>query len=235
MRRLICLFLLLLLAACGANTLRVQPATEWTQGSEGFRVEAEAFQQVSRQVGEQARKECLRASNVPNCDFTILVDLNPNAPANAFQTLDNKDQPVIIFTRSMIQSAENADELAFVMGHEAAHHILRHIPRQSQNARDSAVIFGELARLGGADGSGVEEAQKLGAKVGAQVYIKEFELEADQLGTIITYRAGYNPLIGAKYFDRIQDPGDSFLGTHPPNAKRVQMVQDTARQLGLTQ
>ncbi|WP_170558929.1 M48 family metallopeptidase [Ruegeria atlantica] len=235
MRRLICLILPLLLAACSANSLRVQPATEWAQEAREFKAEAQVFQQVSQQVGEQARKECLRRSNVTNCEFTILVDLNPNAEANAFQTLDNEDQPVIIFTRALIESANNADELAFVMGHEAAHHILRHIPRQSRNARDSAAIFGELARLGGADGAGIEEAQRLGAEVGAQVYIKDFELEADQLGTIITYNAGYNPLIGAKYFDRIPDPGDQFLGTHPPNAQRVKMVKDTARQLGLTQ
>ncbi|CUH45682.1 M48 family metallopeptidase [Ruegeria atlantica] len=235
MRRLICLFLSLLLAACSANSLRVQTAAEWAQEVQEFKAEAEMFQQVSRQVGEQARKECLRRSNVTNCEFTALVDLNPNAQANAFQTLDNKKQPVIIFTRALIESADNADELAFVMGHEAAHHILRHIPRQSKNARDSAAIFGELARLGGADGAGIEEAQKLGAEVGAQVYIKDFELEADQLGTIITFNAGYNPLIGAKYFERIPDPGDQFLGTHPPNAQRVKMVRNTAQQLGLTQ
>ncbi|MBO9447123.1 M48 family metalloprotease [Ruegeria sp. R14_0] len=235
MRRLISLLLPLFLAACGADTLRVQSVAEWSPETEAFRAQAETFREVSQQVAEQARRECVRRANVANCDFTILVDLNPNAEANAFQTLDDKDQPVIIFTRSMIGSAANADELAFVMGHEAAHHILRHIPRQSRNARDSAAIFGELARLGGADGAAIEEAQKLGAQVGAQVYIKDFELEADQLGTIITYNAGYNPLIGAKYFDRLPDPGDSFLTSHPPNAQRVQIVQETARKIGLTQ
>ncbi|GAA6161401.1 M48 family metallopeptidase [Ruegeria sp. HU-ET01832] len=235
MRCLIALILPVVLAACTADTLRVQPVEDWQQDSTGFAVQATAFQEISRRVGRQARSECLKREGVRNCDFTIVVDLNPKAPANAFQTLDDKDQPVIIFTRAMIQSAENADELAFVMGHEAAHHILRHIPRQSVNARESAAIFGELARLGGAQGADVEEAQKLGAQVGAQVYIKDFELEADALGTVITYKAGYNPLVGAKYFDRILDPEDSFLSTHPPNAKRVQVVVDTARQLGLTQ
>jgi len=235
MRRLTLLLFPLVLAACGADTLRVQPATEWAPDSPDFQVQAQAFQEISRAVGKEARSECLRRAKVRNCDFSIVVDLNPRAPANAFQTLDDNNQPVIIFTRAMIQSAQNADELAFVMGHEAAHHLLRHIPRQSQNARESAKIFGELARLGGADGAGVEEAQKLGAQVGAQIYVKDFELEADQLGTIITYNAGYNPLIGAKYFDRLADPGDQFLGTHPPNAERVQIVHETARQLGLTQ
>jgi Zn-dependent protease with chaperone function len=235
MRRLTFLLFLLVLAACGACAMRVQPAAEWSQDSDEFQVDAQTFQEISRAVGKEARAECLRQARVSNCDFTILVDLNPRAPVNAFQTLDDKDQPVIIFTRSMIQSAENADELAFVMGHEAAHHVLGHIARQSQNARESAAIFNELGELYGEDGEELERVQKLGAEVGVQVNVKAFELEADQLGTIITHNAGYNPLIGAKYFDRLPDPGDQFLGTHPPNAERVQIVQDTARQLGLTQ
>lgn len=235
MRRLTYLLFPLVLAACGADTLRVQPAAEWPQNSDDFLVKAETFRDISRTVGREARAECLRQGRVSNCDFTILVDLNPRAPANAFQTLDNKDQPVIIFTRAMIQSAKNADELAFVMGHEAAHHVLGHIDRQAESAQEGAAAFDRLGKLYGEEGEQLERSQKLGAEVGVQVNVKEFELEADQLGTIITYNAGYNPLIGAKYFDRIPDPGDQFLGTHPPNADRVQIVLETARQLGLTQ
>ncbi|MFT5342626.1 MAG: putative Zn-dependent protease, partial [Paracoccaceae bacterium] len=60
-----------------------------------------------------------------------------------------------------------------------------------------------------------------------------FELEADQLGTVITYYAGYNPLVGAQFFAHIPDPGDRFLGTHPPNAARLATVRRTSAQLGV--
>ncbi len=235
MRRLTFLLFPLVLMACSADFLRVQPAEEWSPDSGDFQVDAAAFQDISRAVGKTARAECLRQSKVSNCDFTILVDLNPRAPVNAFQTLDKQDQPVIIFTRSMIQSAKNPDELAFVMAHETAHHVLGHIARQTEIAQESAAIFTDLGKLHGEDGKELERSQKLGAEVGVQVNVKDFELEADQLGTIITHNAGYDPLVGAKYFDRLPDPGDEFLGTHPPNAERVQIVVDTARQLGLTE
>lgn len=235
MRRLILMIFGLVLSACDTGSLRVQPVEEWQQPSTDFQVDVLTFREISQRVGDVARAECKRRSNVSNCDFSIVVDLNPRAPANAFQTLDDDNQPVIIFTRAMIQSVENPDELAFVMGHESAHHILRHIPRQSENSRESAAIFGELARIAGANDADLEQAQKLGAQVGAQIYVKDFELEADRLGTIITHRAGYNPLLGARYFARIPDPGDRFLGTHPPNAQRVEIVLETSRQLGLTQ
>ncbi|WP_050604875.1 M48 family metallopeptidase [Ruegeria sp. 6PALISEP08] len=235
MRRCFILLLSLLLAACAQDTLRVQTSEDWVRDEPGSGPEIQTFQQVSQAIGAEARKQCLKQPGRKNCEFRVLVDLNPRAQANAFQTLDENGQPVIIFTRSMIRSAQNADELAFVMGHEAAHHVLGHIARQSENASASAAEFGRREQLRGGDAAAIEEAQKLGAKVGVQAYLKDFELEADQLGTIITYDAGYNPLVGAKFFERIPDPGDKFLGTHPPNAQRVQIVIKTAAQLGLTQ
>lgn len=226
---------ILLLTACDVGTLRVLPAEEWDAATSDTTVTVETFREVSEAIGSEARAECLRKGTTPNCNFRILVDLNPRAPANAFQTLDENNQPVIVFTRQMIRSAQNADELAFVMGHEAAHHVLGHIARQTKNANLTAENFGKLARLHGWDEEEIAQAQKLGAEVGKQAYAKDFELEADQMGTVITYNAGYNPLIGAKYFDRIPDPGDRFLGSHPPNAARVQIVLETANKLGLAQ
>jgi hypothetical protein len=36
----------------------------------------------------------------------------------------------------------------------------------------------------------------------------------------IALMAGYDPVLGAAFFSRLPDPGDRFLGTHPPNAER---------------
>ena len=107
-------------------------------------------------------------------------------------------------------------ELAFVLGHETAHHIAGHIERQQQNAVAGAVIFAGLATLtGAATPMRFGRRKKLGAQVGARTYSKDFELEADALGTIITAKAGYNPIRGAEFFTRIPDPGDK-LPWHPP-------------------
>ena len=135
------------------------------------------------------------------------------------------------FTLALIGDARNEDELAFVLGHETAHHIAGHIERQQQNAVAGAVIFSGLATLAGGGSEAVRTAQRLGAEVGARSYSKDFELEADALGTIITARAGFNPLRGAEFFTRIPDPGDKFLGTHPPNASRIDVVRRTVNGL----
>jgi predicted Zn-dependent protease len=183
---------------------------------------------VVNQLEPVAEQECRARTQNLNCDFNIVVDDRPGMPANAFQTLDRQGRPIIGFTLALIADARNEDELAFVLGHEAAHHIAGHIGRQQQNAVAGAVIFAGLATLSGGDANAVRSAQELGAQVGARSYSKEFELEADALGTVITKRAGYDLLRGAEFFTRIPDPGDQFLGTHPPNAARVEIVRKTA-------
>lgn len=160
-----------------------------------------------------------------NCDFKIVVDDRPGQPPNAFQTVDRTGRPILAFNLALIASVRNQDELAFVVGHESAHHIAGHLARQQQNATAGAILLGGLAALTGANESAVQSATDLGAAVGARSYSKEFELEADALGTVITRRAGYDPVRGAEFFTQIPDPGDRFLGTHPPNAQRMETVR----------
>lgn len=189
---------------------------------------ARSFVRVVQTLEPVAESECRARTRGVNCDFNIVVDDRPGQPANAFQTLDKQGRPVVAFTLALIAEARNEDELAFVLGHETAHHISGHIGRQQQNAVAGAVIFAGLATLSGGGAEAVRSAQKLGAEVGARSYSKDFELEADALGTVITKRAGYDPLRGAEFFTRIPDPGDKFLGTHPPNASRIDVVRRTA-------
>lgn len=171
-----------------------------------------------------------RTRGVP-CSFRIVVDDRPGQPPNAFQTLDRAGRPILGFTVSLIANARNVDEIAFVVGHEAAHHILGHIPQVQESAAAGAILAGVLASVGGADPAAVRAAQDIGATVGARRFSKEFELEADALGTEIALRAGFDPVRGSAFFDRLPDPGDRFLGSHPPNAERRAIVRRTAAAL----
>lgn len=184
----------------------------------------QSFSRVVRTMEPVAERECNRRTSGLNCDFKVVVDDRPGQPANAFQTLDRSGRPVLAFNLAFIAQARNADELAFVMGHESAHHISGHIARQRQNAAAGAILLGGIAAITGAGASTISNAQDIGAAFGARTYSKEFELEADALGTIITKRAGYDPIRGAQFFTQIPDPGDRFLGTHPPNAQRMETV-----------
>lgn len=195
------------------------------------RVSASSFRAVVNRMEPVAERMCRSRTSGTNCDFQIVVDTRAGQPPNAYQTVDKSGRPVIAFNLALIAEARNQDELAFVMGHEAAHHIAGHIGRTRGTALAGATIGGILAAAAGADASTLTTFQNLGASVGARAFSKDFELEADALGTIITYRAGFNPEVGARFFTRIPDPGNQFLGTHPPNKERIKTVRRTMAEL----
>ena len=186
---------------------------------------ARNFVAVVAQVEPVAEAMCRERRPRSNCDFEIVVDDRPGQPPNAFQTLDRSGRPIIGFTLALIADARNADEIAFVIGHEAAHHIAGHIPQTQRTAVTGAVLAGVLAQASGAPPDAVRAAQQMGATMGARTYARNFELEADALGAEIAYRAGFDPVRGAAFFDRLPDPGDQFLGSHPPNAQRQETVR----------
>lgn len=193
---------------------------------------ARSFVEVVSRVEPVAEATCRAYAQAgSNCAFDIMVDPRTGQEPNAFQTVDESGRPVIVFTLSLIADARNPDELAFVLGHEASHHILGHIPRRQQTAERGAMLGTILGQATGADTATMQELQRMGAAIGARRYSRDFELEADALGAEIAWRSGFDPVVGTGFFDRLPDPGDQFLGSHPPNAQRRAQVQKVVARL----
>lgn len=224
MRAFLLTFGLLLMAGCVETSPTQFSADTATNGVVNFA-------DVSRRVEAVAERECRARLRGVNCDFVVLIETDPRAGLNAFQTIDRNGRPIILVTTELIEAVRNPDELALVIGHEAAHHIWQHIPEQMDAARRGALVFGVIAQLGGADEAAVQEAAQMGAAVGVQRYSQEHELEADQLGTIIAAGAGYDPILGSRFFNRLPDPGNRLYSSHPPNAQRQAMIRRTAEAL----
>lgn len=239
MKHFLSLFALALLAGCAMPIIEEPDPRGYTGApdqSSGISAQADAaanrFVRVVSRVEPVAESICREETERLLCDLTIMVDADPNSPPNAYQTQDRWGRPIIIFTVALIADARNEDELAFVLGHEASHHLLGHIKKSTEGAKAGAVIFGNLASASGLQDQALEEAVNLGAMVGSRYYAKRYELEADRLGTLIAAEAGYDPVRGAQFFARIPDPGDRFLGSHPPNAQRLQVVREAAVEVG---
>ena len=196
------------------------------------RMAVQNFIQVVETVEPVVEATCRERAPQLNCDFNIVVDDRQGGQPNAFQTRDDTGRPIIAFTIPLIAIARNIDELAFIMAHEAAHHIQGHIQRQNRSAMAGARILGGIASVisGGSEDT-VQAGVRIGARIGALTYSKDFELEADALGALMAAQAGYDPLRGAAFFFRIPDPGNKFLGTHPANADRLATVQAVVSQL----
>lgn len=208
------------------------PDTPATPEQAAARKAALTFLEVVAAVEPVAERVCRAKGIARNCDFRIVVDDRPGQPPNAFQTLDRNGLPLVGFTLSLIADARNADELAFILGHEAAHHSAGHLAQQREEALSGALQAGIVAEAGGLSPAEIDAVQNIAAALAVRSYSKQFELEADALGVEIALIAGYDPIIGAGFFDRLPDPGDRFLGSHPPNAQRKALVVATVRRLG---
>lgn len=202
-----------------------QPGPAAARPRDAARMAASNFISVIDRMEPLIERECVQRRRAPiNCDFQFVVDDRAGLEPNAFQTLDSQGRPVIGFTLSLLAAAHNTDELAFVVGHEASHHILNHISQKSTAAVAGAVILSGIAAAAGGDVGAIRSAQEVGANVGARYYSKEWELQADYLGAVITRIAGYDPVNGARFFDRMPDPGNRVLGSHPSREQRKATV-----------
>lgn len=199
-----------------------------TQASNTNGISVSRYRNVVARMEPIAESACrTRVRTGVNCDFKIVLDQDPSKPSNAYQSQEASGRPVLTFTVAILQDMRNEDEVAFVLGHEAAHHIQGHLTQTRETATIGALAGGALAVLLGGGQAAVDIGSNLGGTVGARAYSKDHELQADSLGARIAHNAGYNALRGAEFFNRIPDPGDRFLGSHPPNADRIATVRRT--------
>lgn len=227
------LLLLAALSACTVSRVPQQPVPQTSAPQRVVKTDAatQQFAAVVQRVEPVAQSVCQQANARGSCNFVILIDERPGQPINAFQTVNQRGQPILVFTRAIVEEFRNTDEMAFVIGHEAAHHIEDHLGQRAQAAGALGAALEAAAAASGVPSSGRATAGQLGQAVGSRVFSKQFELEADALGTVIAARAGFNPVRGAEFFNRLPDPGDQFLGSHPPNADRIRTVRAVAAQL----
>ncbi|MEP6922963.1 MAG: M48 family metalloprotease, partial [Pyrinomonadaceae bacterium] len=134
--------------------------------------------------------------------------------------------------RGMIEAAKNEGEMAGVMAHELSHVALRHgTAGATKQGSIGSQILGIGAILGGAILAGESGAQ-LGA-LGAQAYFtkfsREYETQADVLGSQIMARAGYDPHDLANMFQTIAKQGGrsgapQWLSSHPDPGNRFNRI-----------
>ena len=116
----------LFLAGCVTTTTSPEPQSAPQQSTVAQLSVSQAnarLAPIKARMEPVAERECRARTTGMNCDFLIRVHPDAGMPANAYQSLGKSGRPVITFTSALVSDIRNDDELAFVMGHEAAHHI----------------------------------------------------------------------------------------------------------------
>src|SRR6185503_14087708 len=140
-----------------------------------------------------------RADNPYKFPFTFkLVD---DKQINAFALPGG---PMYV-NRGAIENADNEAQLAGVMGHEMGHVLLRHGIASAKKAQKLGVLTGIIGAAAGKSALGKIAAgvSSFGANA---VYLKnsrEYETEADLIGTQILYDNGYEPHAMSEFFEKL--------------------------------
>jgi predicted Zn-dependent protease len=140
--------------------------------------------------------------------------------------------------RGMIEAAQKEGQMAGVMAHEISHVALRHGTAQASKAQKYGLLAGILG-IGGAILGGPAGAAAQIASQGVGVYFlkfsREYETEADILGSQIMARAGYDPRDLAGMFQILERQGGGNSGgwfsSHPSPSDRYARINREADML----
>ena len=132
-----------------------------------------------------------------------------------------------------ITAAKNEAELAGVMAHEMAHVYMQHSAKQASKAQTTSMIAGIASAVLGGRGGMAGQIGQMGIQMGAQGLMMKYsrgdESQADSVGAMILYQAGYNPQGMADFFETMGSQGGSappeFFSSHPNPANRQQAIQ----------
>lgn len=134
-----------------------------------------------------------------------------------------------------IQAAENEAELAGVMAHEMSHVYMQHSAKSMPKQEAAQIFAGILGAV--LPGSAAGDLARLGVQIGAGTILMKYsrtdEAQADAVGAIIMYKAGYNPKAMADFFTNLQQKagngGPQFLSDHPNPGNREMAIQREIR------
>ena len=183
-----------------------------------------------------------------------LVDIVPNEYEHAefrytFDTVNVREinafalpgGPMFV-NRGMIEAAKTEGEVVSVMAHELSHVLLRHGTAQASKATKFQIgqIAGAVvgAIIGGTTGAVVSQATQFGLGTAFLKYGREYERQADILGSQLMARAGYDPRDMANMFKTIEKQGGSggpeWLSDHPNPGNRSDYINKEAALLNVS-
>ncbi len=151
----------------------------------------------------------------------------PAADINAFALPGG---PIFV-NLGTIQAADNEAELAGVLAHEMSHVYMQHSAKQAPKAAAAQIFAGLAGAVLG--GSAAGNLAKVGIQFGAGTmlmkYSRKDEAQADSVGAIIMYKAGYNPKAMADFFTKLEQKygkgGPQLLSDHPNPGNRQASIQ----------
>lgn len=131
---------------------------------------------------------------------------------------------IIFITKGMLKALKSEAELACILGHEIAHISRFHGLKEMEERREQIIAetaISELDRLTTANDDEMEkvvlELDKMVLDIYNRIFsgrLKEYELEADQIGLLYAANAGFDPYSMVTMLNRFKKVKESPYSTH---------------------
>src|SRR6184192_917669 len=213
------------------------PVSKQQQEQLGLKAMSEVYQQmpvlpdsnpVTQYVQQLGKRlvQVIPQQNLWPYQFHVI----PQKDVNAFALPGG---PIFINVGTIL-AADNESHLAGVMSHEMSHVYMQHQIKEMQKAgmtQGVAGIVGGIlgAVLGGTAGTLANMGAQYAGGILSLKYSRQEESQADAVGAIIMYKAGYNPRSLAEFFQKLEKEGGpggpQFLSDHPNPGNRVELVR----------
>ena len=195
-----------------AYTEQLKNAKTLTAGADFDRV-----QRVGRRIAEASKRRYGSAVDGFSWDFAVI----DTPEVNAWMLPGGKSG----VNTGLLRVATSDDELAVVMGHEAAHAIARHGAERITRGVAAQVAVGVVLATGEVDPRLVGATAAAYGLLGETAFSRREESEADHIGLLIAADAGYDPRSAVGFWKKMAASGGSkpqeFISTHPSDETRA--------------
>ena len=136
----------------------------------------------------------------------------------------------IAFYSGILQQLQlDDDEVASIMGHEAAHALREHARERMGKSSATSIGLSLGAQLLGLGALG-DAAANMGTQLLTLKFSRDDETEADLVGMELAARAGYDPEAGVRLWQKMQQASKGappqWMSTHPSSGSRINEIRD---------
>lgn len=190
-----------------------------------------AWAQIDSSVVEAAWQRIATADGFAVVKINYEKDDSPNAWVR-FKS--EKDFSVHV-TQGLMKILNTEEQIAGVLGHEIGHVRLGHYKKGVSRNLGWAILGTALGRVGGTAGKVAQAAGNVGMNLAESGFSRGQEVEADDYGTELLKKAGYDPMglyrAMKAFADNKYVTQPSGFNSHPPTARRLSHLYNKATSL----
>jgi predicted Zn-dependent protease len=233
--------------AYGIERLKFKPGFNMFSPQQDLQVGKEASGQVEKELPLVTDPVVVQYINGLGRRLATFAPYNDQNYAWEFKVVNSPDINAfalpggfIYVNRGAIEAAEDEAEIAGAMAHESGHVVLRHGTHQASEIMLAQLPLGILGSLfGQSTGLTAQLAQMgLGFTINSLLLknSRNMESQADEVGTFVLYKAGYDPRAMANFFQIIEKKYPQktlqFFSDHPNPENRIKDVDAQITKLG---